>query len=282
MSKKFSYSILTYRHSLFLGEVINIGILFVFPDEHLVEFHYPKRLNRIHGLYTNFNETLIKDYLKSFEKKSRNLHQQLDQYLFGFNDILSDHFIVEDASALQFSGFRSAVYHKTEVEVCEQYYNLILGDYNAEVIKTKHSLLDQDLVKKVKTKVYELNPAAKDYIKFDSLRILRSNHIQFKSDFYWKNGVVNYAKIISFDLATEEGIINKSLLLNGQLRQLEKSNHKNSHIDLVIHQPENNLFNSVVEEAIKIVQENQLEKRIFTHWSDYSSEIANNITTSDD
>lgn len=278
MSKRFSYSILSYKHSLFLGEVVNIGVLFIFPDENLVEFHYPRKINRIRGLYADFNEGLIKDYLKSFERKSKSLSSKLDKYAFGYNDILTDHFIVQDASALQFSDFRTGIYYSDVEDVINRYLYLVLGEYDSDFEKTKQKLSDDDIVRKVKTKVFELNPVSKEHLKFDNRRILRNNHIQFKSDFYWQNGVVNYAKALSFDLSKEEGIINKSLLLNGQLRQLEKSKYKSAHIDLIIHKPVGTAFNDVISEATVILQENQIQKRIFDNWNEYSIEIANNIS----
>jgi hypothetical protein len=277
VSKRFSYSILTYKHSLFLGEVINVGVLFVFPDENLIEFHYPKKISRLKGLYQHFNESLIREYLKAFEKKSHALSGKLDKYIFGFNDILTENFIIQDASALQFSDFRNAIYYTSAEEISKKYYELLLGEYHSEAVKSRQNISDDDLIRKVKHKVFELNTTSKEYIKTDDKRILRNKHIQFKSDFYWKNGSLNYAKAVSFDLGTEEGIINKSLLLNGQLRHLEKSKYKDVHIDLIIHQPENRVFSDVIEEASAIIQENQIQKRVFTNWSEYSLEIAENI-----
>lgn len=279
MNKKFAYSILRYHHSKFLGEVFNVGLLFVFPDENAVIFHYPKKLNRISGLYAEFNEQVIKDYLRAFEKRASQLGKELDKYVFGYKDLITDNLIVENSSALQFTDFRTAQYQTSIEEVTDLYYKLYLGDYQSEAIKSKHTIDEKTIVNHLKSEVLELNPTAAELIKYDSQRILRSKYVQFKSDFYWKNGVVNYAKAISFDLSTEEGIINKSFLLNGQLRQLEKTSYRENHIDFVIYQPENSKFKDTIEEALYIVEfENQIQKRFFNHWSEYSVEIASNIT----
>lgn len=279
MNKKFAYSILRYHHSKFLGEVFNVGLLFVFPDENVVIFHYPKKLNRISGLYAEFNEQVIKDYLRAFEKRASQLGKELDKYVFGYKELITDNLIVENSAALQFTDFRIAQYQTSIEEVTDLYYKLYLGDYQSEAIKSKHTIDEKYIVNHLKSEVLELNPKAAELIKYDNQRILKSKYVQFKSDFYWKNGVVNYAKVISFDLATEEGIINKSFLLNGQLRQLEKTSYSENHIDFVIYQPENSKFKDTIEEALYIVEyENQIQKRFFAHWSDYSREIAENIT----
>jgi len=277
VSKSFSYSILTYKHSLFLGEVLNVGVLLIYPDENLVEFHYPKKINRIKDLYSDFNERLIKDYLKAFEQKSRKLNRQLDKYIFGYNDLLSDNFMVEDASALQFDSFRTGIYYSSSEEVTKRYVDLVLGDYKSETLGTKHRITDDSLVQSIKTKVIELNPASKDFLKFDEQRILKNKHVAFKSDFYWKNGVINYAKAVSFDVSKESTIIDKSILLNGKLRQLEKTNYKDSHVDFIIQEPFTARFKDAFEEAKSILSENDIEKRIFTSWEEYSALVANNI-----
>jgi hypothetical protein len=38
MNKSIIYSILQYKHSLALGEILNVGILFYFPEEKQFEF----------------------------------------------------------------------------------------------------------------------------------------------------------------------------------------------------------------------------------------------------
>ena len=277
MSKSFSYSILTYKHSLFLGEVLNIGVLFIFPDENVVEFHYPKKLNRIRDLYGNFNENLIKEYLKAFETKSKSLNRHLDKYVFGYNDLISDYLIVEDASALQFDSFRSGIYYKPFEEVSKQYVELVLGDYQSETIGTIHRITSDRIVKNVTSKIIDLNPKSKDFLKFDINRILKNKHVEFKSDFYWKNGNINHSKAISFDVVKENTIIDNALLLNAKLRQLEKSKHKNAHIDFIIQSPKQENFSDTFDEAISILNENQIEKRFYTDWTVYSEMVAHEI-----
>ena len=274
MSKKFSYSILTYRHSLFLGEVLNVGVLMIFPDENLVEFHYPKKINRLKGLYTNFNESLVKDYLKAFEQKSKNLNNQLDKYVFGYNDLIADNFIVEDASALQFEPLRTAIYYSDFEITRERYIDLILGNYNSEINGTTHKLTEDKIIRKLKSNIIELNPNAKSFLKLDESRILSNKHVQFKSDFYWKNSITNYTKAINFDLSIEKNIIDKSILLNGQLRQLEKSKLKNINIDFVINESPDKKFESAIEEAKAILNENQIHKSLYTNLKNYSTHVA--------
>lgn len=277
MNKRFSYSILTYKHSQFLGEVLNVGVLFIFPEENLIEFHYPNKIGRLSNAYTDFNTLLIKDYLRSFEEKSKTLNIDLNRYALNDQGIITNHFIIEDASALQFGVIRSALYYDSIDEVRKHYLELILGHYQSDTIKTASKITEQRIVSSLKTKVYRLNPASRKNLKTDRRRILRSQHVEFKSDFYWRNGDINYAKAISFDVEEESKIIDKAILINGKLRQLEKGEYRNAHIDLIIHEPNDTAFGDTILEARSILEENQIHPDVFTDLDAYSREVAAQI-----
>lgn len=131
MKNSFSYNILTYRHSVFLGEILNVGVLFIFPEKNLLEFHFPNKINRINKLYSDFNEKLVFSYLKSFELKSKLIKLDIYKYPFDFNKILTENFIIKDSSALQFGTFRTGVYYSSIEEVKKRYIELILGNYTS-------------------------------------------------------------------------------------------------------------------------------------------------------
>lgn len=277
MSKRFSYSVLTYKHSQFLGEVLNIGVLFVFPEENTVEFHYPQSLVRLSGAYTDFNTHLIKDYLCSFEEKSREISNQLHHFDLRNNASLTNNFIIEDASALQFDPFRSGIYYHSVAEVREQYIALLLGHYTSDTVNTTHKLSEKAIIQQVKSNVLRLNPASRDRLRFDNRRILRSKHVAFKSDFYWRNTDVNYAKAVTFDLAVESKIIDKALLINGKLRQLEKTHYRNAQIDLIVQDAVDSKFTDAIAEAKSILSENQINPTLYFDLEVYSEQVATNI-----
>ena len=58
MNKVLTYSILQYKHSLLLGEAINIGVLFYFPEENHLEFAYGTS-TRARAIYEDFDTTLF-------------------------------------------------------------------------------------------------------------------------------------------------------------------------------------------------------------------------------
>lgn len=59
VNNKFQYCTLKYRHSIFLNENVNVGLLFFFQEEKRLEFIYPKSLTRISHLYSNINIGII-------------------------------------------------------------------------------------------------------------------------------------------------------------------------------------------------------------------------------
>ena len=69
MGKFFIYSVLQYKHSLSLKEILNVGVLFYFPDEQKFEF-VSGGFSRIKGAYPMVDTHLLKSYIKEIEKKT--------------------------------------------------------------------------------------------------------------------------------------------------------------------------------------------------------------------
>jgi hypothetical protein len=275
VSYEISYSILKYKHSEFLGEVLNVGVIFIVPQLNIIEFHYPKKIHRLVKAYPTLNEDVIKNYLKSFQKKAKSFNKYLDKYSFDLNDLLFDHLIVEDSSSLQFEKFRSAIIFDDFNKSRDKYLELILGPYESPTISTIHKCTDSDIVNSIKESVISLDPNKKELLKFDKKRILRSKLVSFKSDFYWFHNGTHYVKALSFDLSNETNIIDKSLLINGQLRHLEKSKLKDSKIDLIVRKPSDDKLLDAFFEAKSILADSQIDKEIILNESaiEYSRSI---------
>lgn len=262
MSLEISYSILRYKHSEFSGEVLNIGVLFIVPALDLIEFHYPKKINRLNAAFPSLNENVIKNYLKSFEKKSKQLSAHISKYSFDYNELLFDQLIVEDSSSLQFDKFRSGIFFGDYKTSIDYYIKLFLGNYNSETEKTEKKLSDTDVITPIKEILNTIPEHQKRHIHFDDSRILRYKKVTFKSDFYWNNHFTHFVRGLSFDLSTESNILEKSLLINGQLRQLEKSELKNSKIDFIVHAPSNDIFYDAFLEAKDILKDCEIDNSI--------------------
>lgn len=97
-------------HSASSGEALNVGILFIFPEQKQVIFHAPNKLSRLLHIYQNSSEWLVKAHLKRIKQNIQQVSSDWDLFL---DEILKDQrafiareFLLEDSTALQFSDLR--------------------------------------------------------------------------------------------------------------------------------------------------------------------------------
>lgn len=134
----FTYCLLRYIHSQSAGEALNVGILFIFPEEKKVIFHAPNDLSRLSYTYKNFSDYLVKAHLEGITQKVNTINE--NWHLFG-DDILQDQWafiskelLLEDATALQFGDLRTGVIEETSADtVARAYYALYFSDYEATI-----------------------------------------------------------------------------------------------------------------------------------------------------
>src|SRR5688572_9077994 len=104
MNKNFTYSLLQYHHSLVLGEAINVGILFQFPEEERVEF-VSGNATRLKAIYPDFDLTVYNYLIKSIERKLIETNNSIFTSVISksdFKKFISSSILPEDATVLQF------------------------------------------------------------------------------------------------------------------------------------------------------------------------------------
>lgn len=269
MNKTVSYSILKYTHSKFIGEELNVGILFVFPEEKHVEFVYPSSISRIKKTYPNANLELIKSYLHSFKSRAPKLVKGLKSYAFDLNELITEQFLVTDGSSLQFTKFNHALSVKGIEQTKKTYFDLYLNSY--EVIH--HNVLrhktDKLIVNECKRIILGKRPEIEKALHV-AKEPLANDKVIFKYDLSWQNGTANLIKGVTFDLSEEEVIVNKALLIQNQLNYLADTIQKQqARIDLLLIKPQlpnfldsYNYAKEILEntEANKfVIEENQIE-----------------------
>ncbi|HTI90537.1 MAG TPA: hypothetical protein VL727_08105 [Puia sp.] len=105
MSKLFAYSILQYHHSQVLGESLNVGMLFHFPDRPQLYFT-AGNINRVKAAYSNFDTELFNVVVQGIRSKliiDPPPHLFQESKVFLFKEYIFTTLIAEDAIALQFS-----------------------------------------------------------------------------------------------------------------------------------------------------------------------------------
>ncbi|PZR25898.1 MAG: hypothetical protein DI535_16455 [Citrobacter freundii] len=101
----FSYSILRYHHSILLGEVINVGILFLFPSVRRLEF-VADTGTRVQAIYHDFDSTvynyIINNIRNNVEKNQLTFFEDINSKS-ALKKLIDAKILAEDATVLQFA-----------------------------------------------------------------------------------------------------------------------------------------------------------------------------------
>lgn len=262
--RTFQYCLLRYRHSYFLAEEVNVGILFFFPEEGKVEFLYPSRLQRISGLYSDLNVNFLKKYLKAFDKQARKLTQQFSKGsdLFersGFSEIIEKHFLKADATALLFSDIKKGTYEDAD-QIIDYYRDQYLSVYDQK--KERDRKDEEYIINKVEQGVRSTNPNYIQEIKREYT--IETPYLSQQFNFAWKNGTTNLVTPIGLDLKQKESIERKACTWRGRLETFQnKARKDNLKFDLIVSRPEDQSLFKTYDNVLKILEDNQAPKEIF-------------------
>ncbi|MGB0525597.1 MAG: DUF3037 domain-containing protein [Flammeovirgaceae bacterium] len=241
-----------YRPSYFLGEEVNIGLLFFFQEEQHFSFVYPNKLSRLTNFYPDTNLPLIRSYLKGFQQKVKQLaipttlsRETLEQLL------------LEDATNLYFSPIKSGQYN-----TIDQTLNYYIKSY-FYVYEHQHKFERKD-------EKYLNDKIVQQIAQYQSIaKLFRKNYVlenalqKTKFDFAWKNGTVNLIKSISFDLKESDSIQNKSFRWFGELTKLApKAQKEQLSFDLFIAKPQRKQLFKTYDNALRILNDIESPKRI--------------------
>lgn len=134
MNSIFHFCPLQYRYDSALGEVLNVGLLVLFPKQKTGAFVYPKNLNRLKSAYPNgVAEHTIKAVLEGIENKVTELNnhpETFSHYSYRMLELIDDKILIRDASALQFGEIKSSILYTNDLaEVVTQLEKLYLSAY---------------------------------------------------------------------------------------------------------------------------------------------------------
>ncbi|MDI9320431.1 MAG: DUF3037 domain-containing protein [Phycisphaerales bacterium] len=247
------YSLLQYRHSQILGEVLNIGLLIYVPNVKQFRFIYPKKLARISTVYPEVQEKTIRHYLRSFAISIGDLNRDPDIFSHNTAEISFIQFIAEnilppDSSALQFSETKKGILSFEDLSksddlasISKKLYNLYFAAYDSLSIDST-KIDEHQIISSYKTYLRENgleieNTSARINYDFE----INTNYGEkFKFDVAWQNGTLNLVKPISFDLSRPIDVQNKSLRFFGQFTHLQDyAKSKGINFDLLVAKPKN-------------------------------------------
>ncbi len=275
MSKYFTYSVLQYKHSLALGEILNVGILFYFPENSCFEFINGDG-SRVKSVYPDFDITLFNGYLKTIQTKVKDKTDFFRQFPSGdgFEQFIKKHILAEDAAGLI---FRDPVQVKNvfvdSKQAVEAYSQLLLpGIIIAKPVITRHN--ENFILKEFSG--YLLSKDRNIEQKLAKNEFVEAGNFKIRFDLSWENKTKNYIKPISFDLNDEVNIANKSFQYSGLINALNKTNlTKKSRFDFLISAPREQNLRRSFQNALDILDGAKGNKQLITEdqWEAYSERL---------
>ena len=256
----YKYCILKYKHTPFLDESINIGLLVYFSSEHKFSFTYSKNLSRIKNIYNNVPEKTIREYLKQIDNFVKKFTFREDLFqgteIDNFTAFISKNLLTVDSSVLSFSNCRSEVQYEFKNEFIN---NILLNKYFIEDIKVPYNQSrEPELAKKFYDNLKDLNFELinKDDKKFYvDYTLVNETGNPFKFDYAWQNGTLNLVKPISFDLKESKSIAEKAYKNLGQFIDLQdEAIKKKLRYDLILGRPKDRSLYKEYDHATKLLE----------------------------
>jgi len=259
----FTYSLIKYTHSRLLNESIVVGLIFYFPAENKIILKAPEKFNRLKSLYSDFNDNVLRSYLKVFKKIEKDCNNYLlDFEIENFELFLHENFLRKDYSTIEFGIPNKVVVYNTFDNIVRDYTTLYLSEYNIETnplpIK-RHN--EEYILKTIKNVFNKKSVDIKKYFK-ENVHVGTLN-TSLKFDYAWQNGSLNLIKGISFDLTESNRINEKAILYFGNLSLLNKEATDNNYrFDLLVTRPQDKLLFNAYDNALKILEQSTTPMRI--------------------
>jgi hypothetical protein len=270
MNALFEYSLLKYVHSISLGEGLNVGILFFFPESGKLIFKASSFDKRVKGAFPSADILEIKSRLQSFAHTTKAISgaQLKGNSLY---DIIANNFQIWESSPLVFNPCNTAQQtspeEDLEADLYEDYYFSkflksvkTIAPVEEDYFKLKRRSADHVLSYYQKL-ISEKSPTLIEHL--NKPKVIRNEHSIFVPDVIWQNGTLNAVKAISLDLSSEIKIIDQALLLHSKLNYLkEQAEVENIRFDILVGKPVNHKWLKDYENAIEILQEIKAPKLI--------------------
>jgi hypothetical protein len=281
----YTYCILKYKHSPFLGESLNIGVIIYFHDSARFVFRYSKTLNRIKSIYENVPEKTIREYTKQIDKTLQNYEALYKDFFFPLDDLtlknfLSNTVLPKDDSVIQFSHFKTDSTRGFPEEFLQSviFERLFIEDFKVNKYHIQEPKIIAKLYNNLKISGFDQYKRNNDRFREDYI-LTNETGTEFKFDIAWQNGTLNLVKPISFDLKDGRNIANKAHKNFGQFYDLQdEAVVKKLRYDLIIGEPHDSKLYKEFEHAISLLENLQNVKII--HESElkiYSEKIVSAI-----
>lgn len=280
MSKNFTYSILQYRHSIPLREILNVGILFYFPDERKFEFVSGDG-SRAKSIYPDFDNSLFNSYLKVILQRVKN-HVDLftgNPAESDFSKYIHSNILAEDAAGLIFSNSSTVenVFGSNEKAIAEFTKLLLPGISFEKQTIIRHN--EQYIIRRFHNYVFQGNNSLEE--KFLKNQIIKTKHSTIKFDLCYKTKTgSSFIKPVNLDFNEESAFQNKAATFYGYISELANlgSSQKNRY-DFLLSKPQDSRFQRAYENALDFLDSAKAPKQLITEekLEDYSQWVVSEL-----
>ena len=225
--KAYKYSILRYRRSKSAGELVNIGLLMVVPDDRRAYRFVSEKYSRLSDFFGDFDgndyRIMVRDVIaridskiELFEPETQGTFPQFTSFrLSATPDIntVRATTVAGPESCFQWSSVRGGLHPDPEVRFNELVEEFLLRHEQ----KQGRPRLDESAI------ISTVNQTLKDQPYRDKLtaKVLRGKHsAQHEFPVSWVNGMTHVLDGISFDYTTQTTIDNKAHKWCGMLHNL--------------------------------------------------------------
>ncbi len=220
--KTYQYQILRFYPDIVVEEFVNVGLVFFIPGERKIISRIIEHTTRISSLFHGIDNRHILKQLKIVDNwinsQGHELLNRLDNNDYTSIDKITKLILPANDSSLKFSDTRSGVTENT-VRTFEELYKRFISKYEK---RSEHLSKDDKAAWHEYKKIFEKYDIEKKLIKPEVKVKTKSDEFEF--EYAWKNGVWNFYKPISFDLAEEEYIKDKMYRWAGITQELLTSN----------------------------------------------------------
>ncbi len=280
MNNFFTYSILQYKHSLVLGESINVGILFHFAEENIFQFVKGDGY-RAKAIYPDFNNSLFNGYIRNITDKVKNhvdlFNQQSDK--INFEEYIHKFIFAEDAAGLIFSdAVKVRNVFKSPHSAITEYSKLLLPG-----ISTEKPLIQRHNENFILTtfRGYLQDRDRSVEKKFEKNKYIQTKNFNIKFELAYLNKTNRFIKPLSFDLSDELSIQNKAAITYCHLNDLvDFARKNNASFDFLIAEPQNIEFRRDFQNALDYISNSIAPKKLITQdkWEEYTQNTFDFLT----
>lgn len=266
--KNFQYSLLKYCPSYLLGEWVNVGILFFFPESKEFKLIFPTALGRLSRSFPDTKIQQVKNDLNLLKSKLTTINKSDNIIQDHLNSkFIDENILLPDSTNLFFEDIKTAKY-KDIGKTLNFYYKQYFAPYFEVEEGGRHN--DQYLVKNFSQKI-----EGKKFSKLAKRNVEVTNKIGIsaKFNYAWKNGHINLVRPLSFDLVHKKTIEEKSVKWFGYIEQFrEKATKSDLIFNFLVAKPsEKSLFKSFdkiisildkEQDLVKLIYENEIDDYI--------------------